>query len=493
MLILPLIGLEPIALTFLVVQAFGAAALGVFSSIPLTFLGGLVIGVISSVSTKYVLDVDWLGGLPASLPFLILFVVLLVTPRRKLVRPSSIETRPPLQWHGPPALRYSVGAAVVIALALVPQFVDVKLSFWTNALTQILLFLALGLLVRTAGLVSLCTTAFAAIGAVAFSQFAVDHNMPWLLAVFLAGLVAVPVGALVAIPAIRLSGLFLALATLGFGIMVERLFYPRSFMFTTFAEGRRMPRPSFGSSDEGYYYVVLAFVVVAAVIFALIHRGRLGRILRGLGDSPVAVSTLGLSTNVTRVIVFCIAAFFAAIAGVLYGGLVNFATSGDRYYQSFTSLILLAVLALAPFREPWYAVFAGLTAVIPGYLTGADTTYWLNVIFGLFAIMVAMQGGPAGMPRRLQVFFERFGRRRPEPVPALAATAGSLSGRTDPPPHARTERGPEWIDGRRAHRPLRRSRRSGPAELPRADRTDHRADRTERRRQDRRPSTPAAG
>ena len=408
-LIVPLIGLEPIALTFLVVLAFGAAAIGFFASIPLAYLGGIIIGIVADVSKKYVLDVDWLGGLPASLPFLILFAVLLLTPRRKLVSPSSTEARPALQWHGPAGLRYTVGAGVVIALALVPQLVDVKLSYWTNALTQILLFLALGLLVRTAGLVSLCTTAFAAIGAVAFSQFAVDHNMPWLVALFLAALVAVPVGALIAIPAIRLSGLFLALATLGFGIMVERLFYPRNFMFTTFAEGRRIPRPSWGSSDEGYYYVVLAFVVIAAIVIALIHRGRLGRILRGLGDSPLAVSTLGLSTNMTRVIVFCIAAFFSAIAGILYGGLVNFATASDRYYQSFTSLILLAVLALAPFRQPWYAVFAGLTAVIPGYLTGADTTYWLNVIFGLFAILVALQGGPAGMPRRLQVFFDRLG------------------------------------------------------------------------------------
>jgi ABC-type branched-subunit amino acid transport system ATPase component/branched-subunit amino acid ABC-type transport system permease component len=435
-LIVPMIGLESIALTFLVVQAFGAAAIGFFSSIPLTYLGGILIGVVADISKKYVLDVDWLGGLPASLPFLILFVVLLVTPRRRLLPPSATEARPPLQWHGPPVLRYSVGAAVLIALALVPQIVDVKLSFWTNALTQIILFLSLGLLVRTAGLVSLCTTAFAAIGAVAFSQFAVQHNVPWLLALFLAALVAVPVGAIVAIPAIRLSGLFLALATLGFGIMVERLFYPRNFMFTTFAEGRRIPRPSWGSSDEGYYYVVLAFVVVTAVIMAVIHQGRLGRILRGLGDSPVAVSTLGLSTNVTRVIVFCVSAFFAAVAGILYGGLVNFATAGDHYYQSFTSLILLAILALAPFREPWYAVFAGLTAVIPGYLTGADTSYWLNVIFGVFAILVALQGGPAGMPVKLQTLFDRLRGLRPAAAPATvaasAASAGTLLHRPEP-------------------------------------------------------------
>ncbi len=435
-LIVPLIGLEPIGLTFLVVQAFGAAAIGMFASIPLTFLGGILIGIVSDVSKKYVLDVSWLGGLPASLPFIILFVVLLVTPRRRLVPPSSTEARPPLQWHGPLVLRYGVGAVVVVLLALVPQVVDVKLSFWTNALTQIIIFLALGLLVRTAGLVSLCTTTFAAIGAVAFSQLAFDHGVPWLLAVLLAALIAVPIGALVAIPAIRLSGLFLALATLGFGIMVERLLYPRDFMFTTFAEGRRIPRPSWGSSDESYYYVVLAFVVVATIIIVLIHQGRLGRILRGLGESPTAVSTLGLNINTTRVIVFCIAAFFAAIAGILYGGLVNFATAGDRYYQSFTSIILLAVLALAPFREPWYAVFAGLTAVIPGYLTGSDTPYWLNVIFGVFAILVALQGGPAGMPVRLQAFFDRLGRRRPQvavqPTPIGAISPAELLHR--PPP-----------------------------------------------------------
>ena len=73
-LIVPLIGLEPIALTFLVVQAFGAAAIGFFASIPLAYLGGIIIGIVADVSKKYVLDVDWLGGLPASLPFLILFV-----------------------------------------------------------------------------------------------------------------------------------------------------------------------------------------------------------------------------------------------------------------------------------------------------------------------------------------------------------------------------------------------------------------------------------
>jgi ABC-type branched-subunit amino acid transport system ATPase component/branched-subunit amino acid ABC-type transport system permease component len=412
-LVLPFIGLNSIALTFLVVQAFGAAAFGAFASIPLTFAGGVVIGIAATVSQKYVLNVNWLSGLPDSLPFIVLLAVLLLLPRRKLVPPSAVEQRPKLQWRAPGTVRVTVGVVVVGLLALVPLIVPgAKLGYFTIALTQMIVILSLGLLVRTSGLVSLCSAAFAAIGAVAFSQLAVQHGVPWLLAVLLASLIVVPVGALVAIPAIRLSGLFLALATFGFGIMVERLLYARGWMFTVLASGRAMPRPSIARGDKPYYYVVLAFVVIAGVVMVAIHRSRLGRILRGMSESPVAVVTMGLSTNTTRVLVFCISSFLAGMGGILYGSSIHFAVSGDTHFQSFNSLILLAILALAPFAEPWYALFALPGAIIPAYLTGRNTPYWLNVIFGCFAVAVALQGGHPSMPAKLRPLFERFGRRR---------------------------------------------------------------------------------
>ncbi len=434
-LVLPFIGLNAIALTFLVVQAFGAAALGAFSSIPLTFLGSILIAVGADISKKYVVNTTWLSGLPDSLPFIVLFAVLLLLPRRKLVPPSAIVARPKLQWRAPPIARAATGVVVLIPLLLVPQIVSsTKLGFFTIGLTQMILILSLGLLVRTSGQVSLCHAAFAAIGAVAFSQLAVDHGMPWLLAVVVASLIVVPVGALVAIPSIRLSGLFLALATFGFGIMVERLLYARGWLFTVNQNGRSMPRPSFANGDTAYYYLVLAFAVATALLMIWVHRSRLGRILRGMSEAPVAVSTLGLSTNTTRVIVFCISSFFAAMAGILYGASIHFATSGDAHFQSFNSLILLAILALAPFAEPWYALAAGVAAVIPAYLTGADTPTWLNVIFGASALGVGLRGGHPSMPVVVQRFFERF-RSRPElqdvrqieprPVPAPARVAAS--------------------------------------------------------------------
>jgi len=418
-LVLPFIGLNAVALTYIVVQAFGAAALGAFSSIPLTFFGAIAIEIAANISQKYVVNVSWLSGLPDSLPFIVLFVALFLLSRRRLTSGSGVETRPPLQWHGPVRVRVVTGVVLVGLLAVVPWVVGAeKIGFWTIGLTQMILLLSLGLLVKTSGQVSLCQATFGAIGAVAFAQLTAV-GIPWFAALLFAGLIVVPVGAFLAIPAIRLPGLFLALATFGFGIFVQQMLYSTSWMFTTLASGRAVPRPSIGSTDTGYYYVVLVVLVVTALIMVAIHELRLGRLLRGLSDSPLAVATMGLSTNTTRVIVFCISAFFAAISGVLYAASIHFAVSSDIHFDPFYSLTLLAVLALAPFAEPWYAIFGLIAAVIPGYLTSTNVTWWLNVIFGVSAVAVALQCGPAGMPVRLRQFFERFG--HPHAAAAVAA------------------------------------------------------------------------
>ena len=422
-LVLPFIGLNAIALTYIVVQAFGAAALGAFSSIPLTFIGAIVIEIVANISQKYVVNVSWLGGLPESLPFIVLFVALFLLSRRRLTSGSGVESRPPLQWQGPVRVRVVTGVVLVGLLAVVPWVVGAeKIGFWTVGLTQMIMLLSLGLLVKTSGQVSLCQATFGAIGAVAFSQLTVGAGIPWFAALLFAGLIVVPVGAFLAIPAIRLPGLFLALATFGFGIFVQQMLYSTSWMFTTLQSGRAVPRPSIGSTDKSYYYVVLVILVVTALIMVAIHEARLGRLLRGLSDSPLAVATMGLSTNTTRVIVFCISAFFAAISGVLYAASIHFAVSSDIHFDPFYSLTLLAVLALAPFAEPWYAIFGLIAAVIPGYLTSTNVTWWLNVIFGVSAVGVALRGSHAGMPARLREFLGRFG----HPREAAAAAAGDV-------------------------------------------------------------------
>jgi ABC-type branched-subunit amino acid transport system ATPase component/branched-subunit amino acid ABC-type transport system permease component len=416
-LIAPSIGIQAVTLTYLVVQAFGAAAVGRFSSIPLTYAGGLLLGIGSSVSTKYVLDVDWLSGLPSALPFVVLLVGLLVTPRDRLMTAVREMRRAPLGWRAPEPVRGLTAVMLVALLALVPSFAGTHLTFYLIGLSQGILILSLGLLVRTAGMVSLGHAAFAAIGAVSFSQFAA--HIPWPLAVVAGCAVVVPVAALLALPAIRLSGLFLGLATFGFGLGVEQLFYSRNFMFTSIGAGREMPRPSWASSDNAFYYLVLGLFVFVGIVIEAIRRTRLGRTLQALGEAPQAATTLGLSANVTRVVVFCISGVIAGLGGVLYGATVHTASSSDSHYSSFYSLILLALLALSPVPDPWYAIVGVIAAVIPSYWTDANASNWLNVAFGVVAVQVAVAGSPS-LPRAIRSALERWlPRRAPRTIAAM--------------------------------------------------------------------------
>ena len=271
-------------------------------------------------------------------------------------------------------------------------------------MTQVILFLSLGLLVRTSGQVSLCQAAFAAIGATTMGHLTAGFGLPWGVALLLAGLAAVPIGAFIAIPAIRLPGVFLALATFGFGVTMEQMGYPLWIMFGSSSLGQAVNRPSFAQGDIAYYYLALAFAVVAGLLVVWLVRSRLGRLLRGMADSPVALATHGTSVVVTRVLVFCVSAFLAAISGALFGGVVHTVTSSD--FTSFSSLTLLALLVIMPGREPWYAFGAGFAlVVIPSWIsTGATVGDWLNVGFRRGrgaggARLRAAQRAPAPLPR----------------------------------------------------------------------------------------------
>ena len=441
-LLAPTLNLDATVLTLLVVQAFGAAAIGRFSSLPLTYVGGLVIGIVASIATKYVVTASAaLAGLPASIPFIVLFLVLVFTPRSRLADRRVRRPRPVAVYSAPARVQLAGAIIVGAVLLLVPHLVDAgQLPYWSDALTQVILFLSLGLLVRTSGQVSLCQAAFAAIGATTMGHLTAGFGLPWGAALLLAGLAAVPIGAFIAIPAIRLPGVFLALATFGFAVTMEQMGYPLWLMFGSSSLGQAVNRPSFAQGDIAYYYLMLAFAVIAGLVVVGLVRSRLGRLLRGLADSPVALATQGTSVVVTRLLVFCLAAFLAGISGALFGGVVHTVTSGD--FTSFSSLTLLALLVIMPGREPWYAFAAGFAlVVIPSWLsTGATVGDWLNVLFGVAAVQIALGFAPRN--DRLHTFLDRIGGRRARmtrPItPAAAApvrTAGP-DGTGEPGPEA---------------------------------------------------------
>ena len=393
LLIAPSIGLDPLLLTLLVVQAYGAAAIGRFSSLPLTYVGGLVVGVGAALATRFTAGYLSLQGLPSSVPFLILFGVLLFR-GRLLTEVGSQATRRVVSAARFTAgqRRLGIGATLAVA-AVLPAMVGTKIPVYTFALAFVVIFASLGLLVRTSGQLSLCHIGFAAVGAAAFGHLAHDHGVPWMLAVVAAGLVAVPVGAMVAIPAIRLSGLYLALASFGFGILLERLGYSRDLMFGINGV-LTAPRPGIAGGDTAYYYVVLGMLAACLGTMALIERSRLGRLLRALADSPLALSTAGTSVNVTRVLVFCASAFFAGVGGALMGPVTG--SINGTSFPSFASLILVAVLLIAGSGLVRSAVIAAAAYIVaPAYIDNSTFQEALPAIFGLAAMLtaVASSGG----------------------------------------------------------------------------------------------------
>lgn len=376
-------------LSLLVVQAFGAAAIGRFTSVPLAFVGGLIIGLLQTISTKLIGSTEVLQGLSISMPFVVLFVVLLATPKGRLLEiggQARMRTAP--LFSVPPQARRVLLLLLAIGVLLVPTLAGSNLLVWSAAASQFVLFASLSLLVRTSGQISLCHIGLAAVGAAAFGHL-LNGGVPWALALLAAGAVAVPVGALVAIPAIRLSGLYLALATFGFGIVLAQFFYTKDFFFGF--SRLETPRPTVLGldGDTGYYYLLLIIALLAFGLVAVLERSRLGRVLRAMADSPVGLQTLGLSVNTARVLVFCISAFLAGISGATFGSLFRGVSVDNFNYVQ--SLIVLAVLMISGQKTgPSALIAAFLTFVLPGYIGSSQNQLILQMGFGLAAVGAAL-------------------------------------------------------------------------------------------------------
>ena len=272
------------------------------------------------------------------------------------------------------------------------------------------------------------------------SPFANGAGIPWIPALILAGLVTVPIGAVLAIPAIRASGLYLALATFGFGLVLQDMFYNTNVMFGSIGLGIQMPKPSLSwldvGSSTGFYYVVLAIAVISAAVIIALTRTRLGRLLQGLGDSPVALATNGANVTTLRISVFCISAFLAAVAGVLAGMAVTVGTPDS--YPPLLSLTYVVLVVIVVGSEPWYTLIAAAGLILfPAYVQGSNVTLYLQVLFGLSAILVVVAPpGALGTPEYVKRLADKIGGRRTKATRTWPTVNGTATAEPDSEPTA---------------------------------------------------------
>lgn len=282
---------------------------------------------------------------------------------------------------------FTLFAASMIALPfLVRGYIVYNVSLF---LVYALVAVSLAILVGFTGQVSLGHAGFLAAGAYTTSYLAQQQDWPFLLALLAAMGINGLLGLLIGVPALRLEGPYLAIATLGFGLGIQQIL--NNWSLVGASTGMVVLRPSiFGVPffrDMPYYFLVLGLVGLAVWGCFNLSRSHVGRAFRAVRDADLAAQMSGIDLAFYKTLAFVISAMLAGLAGGLYGPLVGYITP-----ESFNLLLSIKFLLMA--------VIGGL-GFLPGAIIGAafvtglelllsGTRNWSQFIFGVIVVVLMM-------------------------------------------------------------------------------------------------------
>lgn len=281
---------------------------------------------------------------------------------------------------------------VVLVALLAPVFVP-GYQLYVLSLAGVWAVAAIGLNLLTgyAGQISIGHAGFMGIGAYSSALLTMKVGLPFWLALPAAGLASGIVGLGLGLPALRLSGPYLAIATLGFGVAVGQVFLKWEPVTGGYM-GLQPPRPSLGpwtfDSDAALYYVVLAALAVMTWSALNLVQSPYGRAWIALRDSERAAQVVGISLARYKTLAFAVSAFYAGIAGSLYAHLVGFISPLD--FNLTISIFLIS------------AIVIGGLASIPGSILGA---LFLTVVFQLLSGLADMRSILYGLALILAAVF----------------------------------------------------------------------------------------
>jgi sulfate-transporting ATPase len=383
-----LTGLSPNTGWLTIVPALAAAMVGNFASFPLTFAGGLLVGVLESESTHYF--PLW----TTAIPFLVI-ISLLIARGRPLPLRGHLTDRLP-----------SIGRAhlspLPVAAAAVAAFVSIQIftPAWTTALTTSLLvgLLALSLVVVTGygGQISLAQYALAGVGALIAGRLGDAASLPFLPAVLLGTVGAVGVGFVVGLPALRVRGVSLAIVTLGLGLAIQSVVLGNPNWTGGPIRGTELPAPSLFGWDvesfahpEAYALVCLVAFVASCLCIGNLRRGRAGRRLLAVRDNERAAASIGVSVFEAKLYAFALASGLAGLAG----GLLAFRNPHVNFGQfdvfSSITLVTLAVIGGIGFVGGAAVAGAAATAGIVSELLSHwfETSNYFVLVLGVLLLL----------------------------------------------------------------------------------------------------------
>ena len=314
-----------------------------------------------------------------------------------------------------------ITAAVLLALACALPFVvsNYRTFQFTMVIIYAIALLGLNILTGFNGQISLGHGAFYAIGAYVAAVLMDKYNVPYWACVPLAGAVCLVAGFLFGLPALRLEGIYLALATFALGVALPQLLKYKHFeAWTGGVQGIVLAKPDppiasvFGlqlNADRWLYFFAL-FVAIAMFILGWnLLRGRVGRALIAIRDQPIAASTMGINSAIYKSLAFGVSAMYTGVAGALGAIAVAFvAPDSFTIFLSITLVVGIVVGGLASISGALYgAMFVQFVPNIADQISKAAP--WL--IYGAFMIAF-MYVMPTGVAGALRLAWARFKRSR---------------------------------------------------------------------------------
>lgn len=443
------------ALSFgVLLRALAALMLGRMTHLPTIVASSLAIGVLE-------MGVDWNGFLGHRSPLLVEPVVAVVAIGALLLRRKDItrmvtdgssswsasdEVRPiPRELRRLPELRLVKWASVTVftlGLLFLPHVVSTSTSLKVSVVFIYALVVASVVVVTGwAGLVSLAQVAFMAVGAAVGAYATKEWDLDLSLAILVAGLVGIVAAVIVGLPAARLSGLFLAVTTLGFGLATSA--YLLNSRFFDWVPSGRIERPDlFGrislDSPTRIYYFALAVLVLVLAGLRGVRESRTGRVLLAIRENERGAEAFGVSATRAKLTAFAISGFVAAVAGAVF--VHHQQAFDDGPYDPNLSIIMFTAAVIGGLGTLTGGVLGAIYVEGGFFLLPGDWRY-LSSSIGVLFVLLVIPGGLGSVVYRLRDLWLRWiAQRRGIEVPSMVADR-----RVDPSPPEESEPEPVLI------------------------------------------------
>ncbi|GAA5235008.1 high-affinity branched-chain amino acid ABC transporter permease LivM [Verticiella sediminum] len=294
----------------------------------------------------------------------------------------------------------------VLCAAVYPFYVNDPYQMHVMAFAGIYALMALGLNVTTgfAGLADFGYIAYYAIGAYASALFNLSLGLDFWICLPLAALVTAGLSMLVALPAVRVTGHYLALVTLGFSFIVIQLITNLEWLTngtqglagmeppSLFGHSFQQPLDVFGFTlpfQANFYYLMLVLLCLAVVVCGRLSRSRWGRAWGAMRGNETAASATGLNLTRLKLLAFGTGSCFGGIAGSVYAHMVGYIDPST--FRVIESVFLLAIVAIGNWRIGGVIAAAVLFTVLPEKMRAFDE--WRLLIFGAVLLIVMLARG----------------------------------------------------------------------------------------------------